>query len=360
MSWLEVVLKLGIILGIGWFFVSTINANLFHQNTSLVDTPEYKAAEQALKANNIAGARTQLNKFLASNQRSVDAYSDVFLLCASNRRADLLTEYASLADKEMQSAPGETRSNLHSALSAAYLSIEPSQKSLALKEAETANQLAPDLPEAMNTLAYTLAETSKDPAQLNRAQGLIVKALSQTYAQVGGVERQLHLVMYEDTYGWILYKKGLYGPAGEAAANDARAVDTLAQALSDLPPDASGADLKEIYYHLGAAYSKIGRPDQARNALLVALHYDPDYQVARQAMQTLPAPTPEPAPPSNPTSSKSTPKSTPSHSIPSSPASPAPTPHGPTKTPVKSAATRAFSPLSSDSPPFSRATPPGR
>ena len=83
----------------------------------------------------------------------MEAYRGVFALCASNRLADLLEEYASRADKEMQSASKEVRSDLHSALSAAYLDIEPSQKSQALKEAETAYQLAPDRPESMNNLA---------------------------------------------------------------------------------------------------------------------------------------------------------------------------------------------------------------
>jgi hypothetical protein len=51
-----------------------------------------------------------------------------------------------------------------------------------------------------------------------------------------------------------------------------------------------GDTWKELYYHLGAAYRRVGRYDEARKMLNVALYYDPNYQAARAEREALDAP----------------------------------------------------------------------
>jgi tetratricopeptide (TPR) repeat protein len=300
MHWLELTLKIAFTLAMGYFLVSNLIAL---RKLQMIDPAQLKAAEQAVKANNIPMARAELDKYLNANQKSVDAYAEVIHFCVSNKRPDLLDDYVARATQDTRTAVDPERAVLYSTIAAAYLEIGKGKADQAVAAAEQAQHLAPDSVEARNSLAYTLAETTGDPEKLKQAHDLIVGALTTLNGQVGGTERQLQLALCEDTYGWVLYQQALHGPPGAAAANDARAVDALVQALNDVPDGTPDGVLKYIYYHLGAAYARLDRTEEARNALQVALHFDPENEAIKKELQALPPVAAVPPDPSKPIAS---------------------------------------------------------
>jgi len=74
--------------------------------------------------------------------------------------------------------------------------------------------------------------------------------------------------LIEDSFGWLLYKKGDY----------AGAIVALNRAIQDMGSGEQGVTAKEYYYHLGAAYRKAGQIDDARRTLDIALQYDPTFR----------------------------------------------------------------------------------
>ena len=73
---------------------------------------------------------------------------------------------------------------------------------------------------------------------------------------------------------------------GEVAA----AIEKLEIACRQEPDD------YQAHLYLGAAYSRAGRPKEARRALETALHYAPDFAQAKAELATLPPESAIPAP----------------------------------------------------------------
>ena len=113
----------------------------------------------------------------------------------------------------------------------------------------------PDNAQALNNLAYLLAENS---AQREEALKYAQKA----------VELAPEDPAYGDTLGWILYQKGLYG----------NAVKYLERA---------GANRSNVVwkYHLAMAYAKAGQVAQSKTTLQAALKLNPNVPEAKIAQE---------------------------------------------------------------------------
>ncbi len=95
-----------------------------------------------------------------------------------------------------------------------------------------------------NIYAMTLADRGE---QLDKALELANKALAAV-----PVDEKEERAGIQDTVGWVHYKRGEY----------AKAVENIAAAAA-----VAGGD-QEVLYHLGLAYEKAGKPDQAIDAYI--------------------------------------------------------------------------------------------
>src|SRR5262249_54088172 len=160
----------------------------------------------ALKSNNVVAARAQLDKFLKGRTGILAAYERVIELCGANHHPELLDAYMQRALRDCKDVPKKDSAELYRYLAEAYLECGPSYGTQALQAAQQVFQLDPDSTESMNSLAYTLADTSDDPVKLAQAETLILHALSKLSSQTGVPDAPLLSLMYRDTYGWVLYK----------------------------------------------------------------------------------------------------------------------------------------------------------
>lgn len=141
-----------------------------------------------------------------------------------------------------------------------------------LDESELARQ-HDELPDALyalllNNVGYVHVQAGRNA---QRALELIKQAVRLSPQQPA----------YIDSLGWAEYRLGHYR---NAAFYVERAVRLLA-------PEESA----ELYYHLGAAYAKIGRRTDAAVALRKALAIDSSYAEAREALHQLSLELPSPA-----------------------------------------------------------------
>lgn len=117
-----------------------------------------------------------------------------------------------------------------------------------------------------NNLASMIATYRDDPASLDRAFAVARRL------------RGLDVPAFQDTYGWIEYRRG-----------------NIADALPDLEAAALGLpDDPLVQFHLGMAYAALNRPTDARPALTRALDLAadsalPQFQIARDTLAGLPA-----------------------------------------------------------------------
>jgi tetratricopeptide (TPR) repeat protein len=105
---------------------------------------------------------------------------------------------------------------------------------------------------ALNNLAYLLANAKQPDEALAYAQQ--AKELAPNTAPV------------EDTLGWVLYQKGIYGTA-----------------LSHLETAAKTSSDPAVQYHLGLAYLKAGNRERGQQVLLAVLKTSPNMDEARMA-----------------------------------------------------------------------------
>ncbi|MGH7877939.1 MAG: tetratricopeptide repeat protein, partial [Candidatus Binataceae bacterium] len=110
------------------------------------------------------------------------------------------------------------------------------QKELGVAEMRQAIALNPKNAAALNYLGYTYAESG---ARLDEAEKLVKRALA-LEPEDG---------FYIDSLGWVYYQKGDYR----------KAVEELERAVN-----LTGSD-PTITEHLGDAYAKAGKPDDARH-----------------------------------------------------------------------------------------------
>jgi Flp pilus assembly protein TadD len=90
--------------------------------------------------------------------------------------------------------------------------------------------------------------------------------------------RGLEVPQFQDTYGWIAYRRGQY-----------------AEAISHLEPAAAAlSDNALVHYHLGMTYAAMERLEEARTTLERALELAgdsdlPQFRTAREVLAGLPA-----------------------------------------------------------------------
>ncbi len=131
----------------------------------------------------------------------------------------------------------------------------------AQKDLDEALKLKPDQPEVLNYLGYSWVNRGE---KVKQGLDLIKKA----------VEAQPQEGAYVDSLGWAYYRLGDY----------ANAVQMLERAASLEAGDA------EINDHLGDAYWRVGRRDEARFQWKAVLTLDPDPQVKARAEAKLASP----------------------------------------------------------------------
>lgn len=240
--------------------------------------PELKAASAALDGGNTNRAVTEFDRLIKQKPDGPERYLAVYQICVVKENWALAKEYAQRGVQECKYAPNEQRAELYMALAMAQAEIEAPPRLEAIEAADHARQLAPKDPRALNCIGYLLADNDM---ALDRAQVFLTQALRLANALNDRPENRLLRAEIEDSYGWLLYKQGKF----------AAAVDMLNEAISDIPEGLDlGTNLKVWHYHLGAAYRKAGRFEQARTALQAALQYDPDYREAQAALGGLPPP----------------------------------------------------------------------
>ncbi len=127
----------------------------------------------------------------------------------------------------------------------------------AIKQYQKVVEASPDDAQALNNLAYLLAEHSKQPdVALKMAQR--------------AVELSPDDPSFLDTLGWILYQKSLYSSA-----------------IPYLERAAAKGNSAQLKYHLAMAYAKAGDAKRGRVALEGALKQNPNMPEAKTAQAML-------------------------------------------------------------------------
>ena len=139
-----------------------------------------------------------------------------------------------------------------------------------------------DIPGAIATYELLYAQNSANPVFANNLASLIGAHLEdeESLTRAAGIVRRLRgteVPAFQDTYGWIAYRRG----------NLDEALEYLKPAAADLQNDAL------VQYHLGMVYAGLGNVPAARLQLERALTLDkdrdlPQMQNARQTLESLP------------------------------------------------------------------------
>jgi tetratricopeptide (TPR) repeat protein len=137
------------------------------------------------------------------------------------------------------------------------LELAKGNQAEAIEQFRRVVEIDPDNAQALNNLAYLLAERDHQGEQALK------------YAQ-RAVELAPDQPAYYDTLGWILYQKGLYNPA----------IKYLERASSE-PGNVAWK------YHLSMAYAKGGDSKRGRATLDAALKLNPNLPEAAVAKQVL-------------------------------------------------------------------------
>ena len=120
-------------------------------------------------------------------------------------------------------------------------------------------------PVVANNLASLITTHRDDPDSLARAANIVRRL------------RNTDVPAFQDTYGWIAYRRGDFEEA----------VTYLEPAAAGLPNDPM------VQYHLGMTYAALGRGEEARTQLEKALEMAgdsplPQFETARETLATLP------------------------------------------------------------------------
>lgn len=282
---------IGLISFIGLLLIAISNR---YARLNVVSGSDLEGAVRALKANQIPEARKQFDQIIASSPSNLPRYLSIIETCKRLKNWELALEYTRRALKAADQQDLESRATLLAVLTNILMEAKPPNwKTEALQVAEQAYSLQPNEPQMMNLYGYTLADMRDDPASLQKAFELLRSALEKAQERVQDLEGQVFLSAVQDSYGWVLYKKGDYTGA----------IIALTNALDHLPPEViqtqgepqpgklSGNDLKTYYYHIGAAYRKAEKPAEAKKAIAQALKFDPNYAEALAEQKALEAET---------------------------------------------------------------------
>lgn len=138
--------------------------------------------------------------------------------------------------------------NMNFRLGLAGYQLQKGNREAAIAQYESILKDQPSQIIAINNLANLLVERSSDKADLYRA-GLLAEQLKDS-----------KIAQFQDTYGWVQYRRGNYEVAGPALEN----------AAAQLPDNTSAR------YHLGLTYKALGNTEKATGELKKALELEPD------------------------------------------------------------------------------------
>lgn len=139
------------------------------------------------------------------------------------------------------------------------LEVSSGNQTAAINHFRKVIETQPNNAVALNNLAYLLAENG------NQTEEPLKYAEKAVGLDPGNPE-------FEDTLGWVLYRRAVYDLAVRHLES---AVSTRSTALRN--------------YHLAMAYSKVGKEERGRTALTAALSMDPSLPEAKVAQQMFPA-----------------------------------------------------------------------
>ncbi len=254
---------------------------------------EVGAGLTALKAKKTDVAKREFDALLAKSPDSAEAYLAILQVCQMTQQWELSYEYIQRALKTVGTKSDEIRSVLYSSLANTLVERKGENwRKEALHAAEQAYALTPKDLSTQNMYGYMLADLEDDPAQIEKAFGILRGTVEAAENRGSDINAQSFLSAVLDSYGWVLYKKG---DAASAIITLQRAINALPQEAINLAADAlpgqlGAQDLKVYYYHLGAACYKAKQYEEARRALQTALKYAPDYREAKSILDALPPP----------------------------------------------------------------------
>ena len=210
------------------------------------------AAKTSILRRDFSHAEAMLRKAIEVDQGQLDGYillGQLFLL--ERRVPEAIKEFEKLVALDTRSIPGFTMLGL----------LYQSQKNLqeARKWYEKAVQINPrSASAASNNLACLYAD----------GLGSLDQALQLAQYAVSANPRQPE---FNDTLGWIYYKKQMYD----------QALKPLLEAATMVPNHAL------VQYHVGLAYAQLGDDAKARRALERALKLAPGFEGAAEAKKVL-------------------------------------------------------------------------
>jgi putative PEP-CTERM system TPR-repeat lipoprotein len=171
-------------------------------------------------------------------------------------RIDVLDGKWDEARKRLASVIATDKDNMTARLWLGNLEQIKGNRGAAVDQFRKVVEAKPENAQALNNLAYLLAETG---SQLDEALKYAEKAVALAPERA----------TYCDTLGWVLYRKGLYPSA----------LKYLERANAG-----TGGDLT-WKYHLAMAYAKVGDMKQGRSVLEAALKLNPNLPEAKAAQQ---------------------------------------------------------------------------
>ena len=244
----------------------------------------------ALGAKSPTEAKTLFESALRTDPQNPALYAQILEACHTNGYWNLMVVFGERAVQACREAPESVRVALYGQLVQGYTRSKCQHwRKLARETAQRAVELQPSDPNTLNLYGYTLVDTFVkndkvygDPKDLKKAEQMIVAAMTaiRSASPFGTADPALavNLAVVEDSYAWLLVKRERYEEAAKLLADVASRIDS----------DDFGADIKEIYYHLGVAYSRLGREDDARQALNHAIAYDLSFPEANAELRHLP------------------------------------------------------------------------
>jgi len=276
------IIALACVVLLGLCLVWTVMANLRQS----LQSPQMRSALSALKSKSPAEARTLFESALRTAPNDPALYVEILEACQKDGYWDLIVLFGERAVWECRESPEGIRAALYGQLVQGYTKAKGKEwKQLACDAARRAYEIEPLNPSNQNLLGYTLTDTfdSTDKAHSNsqdleEAQILITRAMNNVRTNSPLKGEDPNLAMYEDSYAWLMVKRGRY----------AEAASLLNDIVTRVDPTVFGDAMKELHYHLGVAYSRMGHENAARQSLAKALAYDPKFKDAKAELYRLP------------------------------------------------------------------------
>jgi len=203
------------------------------------------------------GSRTEARTAFLTAKAADPKYAPADLALA---QLDVAQGDINAAKKRLEAILSADSSNPTAQLWLGIMQEKMGDRSAAIELYRKVAQANPDSAQALNNLAYLLAEVANKPDEALK------------YAQEA-VQLAPERPAYSDTLGWVLYQKGVYNAAlpylERASLNN------------------SDKDNVVWKYHLAMAYSKAGDEAHGRAMLQTALRLNPNLPEARMAQQMI-------------------------------------------------------------------------